>query len=171
MFKYGNQSDLVGYVDASFANNNDRKSTSGFISFFNYGPIMWFSKKQSVVALSSTEAEYIALCLGSKEIVWLRNILKELKLINEDKPILIYEDNQATIMMAKSGSSTKRTKHIDIKYHFIKEQINNGVINLQYCETNSMIADLFTKPLQKIKFQELINRSGMLKAEEDIVKC
>ena len=173
LFKYGNNGELTAYIDAAYANNiNDRKSTSGFIAYYNGCPISWYSKKQQIVATSSTEAEYVALSLGFKTILYLRNILLELNLFDETKSIPLMEDNQATILMANNGSSTKRSKHIDVRYHFCKQQIKLGIINLKYCSTNEMVADMFTKPLEKLKFNQFVPRLGMiiikLKAKEGI---
>jgi len=149
-----NQSNVVGYSDADFAGDiNGRRSCSGFVFILSGGAISWGSKKQSSVALSTAESEYVALCLASQEAVWLRRLVSELcdnSVICE--PIVIFEDNQSTISISKNYIITNKIKHVDIKLHFIKELIGRKELIVKYCPTNLMIADIFTKPLEKIKF-------------------
>jgi hypothetical protein len=155
-----NINNIFGFSDASYAPfKDDRKSIGAYIFMFNNGPISWSSKKQSIVALSSCEAEYIALSDAAKESQWLRNLHYELN--NFINPIIIYEDNQAAIKIAENNMFSNRTKHIDIRYHFIRELIQNNQIKLKYCSTEDMIADALTKGLLKIKFNHLISKMGM----------
>ena len=86
------------------------------------GPISWMSKKQPVIALSTSEAEYVAICAAAQEAVWLRRFLPDLKALPED-PTIIMEDNQGPIVLAKNPIANASTKHIDIKYHYIRETI------------------------------------------------
>ena len=104
----------------------------------------WRSKKQSCVALSTAEAEYMALSSAAQVAVWLRELCKDLnsELTN---PTVIFEDNQAAIKMAKNPQYHGRSKHISIKYHFIREQVSSNLIELRYCRTDDMIADIFTE--------------------------
>jgi len=106
------------------------------------------------VALSSTEAEYIALCLASQEAIWLRKLLENIGFKQSDATTL-YEDNQGTIALAKNPKSHSRTKHIDIKYHYVREAVEEKNIKLVYCSTEGMIADILTKGLPKPKFEQL----------------
>ena len=108
------------------------------------GVVSWASKKQTSIALSSTEAEYVAACLATKEAVWLRSLLADLNFIQEE-PTVVQEDNQGAIAMSKNPKFNARTKHIDIKHHFIREKVENGELVLKYCPTNDMIADMITK--------------------------
>ena len=102
-----------GYVDAAFANADEYKSTTGYVFLSNGGAITWGSRKQTVIALSSTEAEYIALSEASREAMWLRHLYGELGFIQKE-PILILGDNDGSIAMAKNPQFHKRTKHVDI---------------------------------------------------------
>lgn len=111
------------------------------------GTISWSCKKQTCVSLSSTEAEFVALCEAVKEALWIKYVMKDLdrSILN---PITIFEDNQSCIKMFENQKISNRTKHIDIKYHFVKEVINNQEdIILKYCPSKEMIADMMTKPL------------------------
>ena len=105
------------------------------------GTVDWLSKRQPVVALSMTEAEYIALCSASQETVWLNRLLTDIK-APPQTPILIKEDNQGTIAVVNNPISHKRTKHIDIKFHYVCEAFEDNVIDLKYCTTEEMIADI-----------------------------
>ena len=124
------------------------------------GPISWFSKKQAIVALSTSEAEYVALSAATQEVVWLRRLLVDLK-STSNGPTVIMEDNQGAIAIARNPTAHARTKHIDIRYHFIREAVQKGTINLCYCPTNEMIADLLTKPLPRGQFEALRLAMGM----------
>lgn len=133
---------LTGYVDADWASDaEDRKSISGF-AFFVFGQLVsWSSKKQTHVATSSSEAEYVALSSAVSEAVWLSGILDDLKLRSSSTPTTIYEDNQGCIGMAKNCES-KRSKHIDVKHHFIRDHIFNGSVRVEYVRTEEQVADL-----------------------------
>jgi hypothetical protein len=146
-------SKLYGYCDADWAGNQEqRKSTTGYVFMLNGGSVSWLSKLQSTVALSSAEAEYIALCLASQEVTYLNGLLSEID--PQDGPIVIKDDNQACIAMAKNPVLQNRTKHIDIKYHFVRECIQKNLIELEYCPTEEMVADVFTKPVSKSMFHK-----------------
>lgn len=151
---------LVGYVDADWASDiEDRKSVSGF-AFFVFGNLVsWSSKKQTTVATSSSEAEYIALSSAVSEAVWLSGILDDLKLKNSS-PVTIYEDNQGCIGMAKNCES-KRSKHIDVKHHFVRDHISNGNVRIEYVRTEDQLADLFTKPMDAGRLGQLGRRLGI----------
>jgi hypothetical protein len=143
----GNQLCLHAYSDADFAaDTDDRRSTGGYAVFLGSGAISWSSKKQTVVALSSTESEYIALSEVSREVLWTRHFLEEIDIVY-DEPTTIFEDNQGTIAFATNQKSLRRMKHIDVKFHFIRNLIEEGVIRLQYRRTTEMVADIFTKAL------------------------
>ena len=160
--KYSSTSkdELIGYSDADWAGDvDDRKSTSGYA--FELGSIItWRSKKQASTALSTAEAEYLALASCIQEALWLKKLLSDLT-NKVEKSIDIYEDNQSTISMAKNQHSHGRSKHIDIKYHFIKEHCVDGCIQLIYCPTEEMKADMFTKPLYSTQFKKLRALIGM----------
>ena len=153
---------LIGYADADFANDvDDRHSTSGTLFLMVNGPVSWLSKKQPVVALSTAEAEYIALSSATQEAIWFRKLLGQLSEVTEYQPIILKEDNQGAITMAQNHVPHGRTKHIDVKYHFVHEAIQQRLIELKYCPTDNMIADLLTKPLLKGQFEKLRFAMGM----------
>ena len=151
----------VGYSDANWAGDlDDRKSTSGYVFQISNAAICWRSKKQSCVALSTAEAEYMALASATQEAIWLQQLLTDLK----SKPngsMLIFEDNQAAICMAKNAQYHGRAKHIDIKYHFIREHIAKATVKLEYCPSEEMIADIFTKGLSAALFTKLRKMLGV----------
>eukprot|EP00794_Sanderia_malayensis_P021071 gene21071-biopygen14635 len=146
---------LGGFVDADWGSDpNGRKSRSGYIFTLCEVVISWLSKKQTTVALSSTEAEYIAASIATQEAIWLRALLADLK-FTQDTPTLIEEDNQGAIAMSKNPKFHGRTKHVDIKCHFIRNKVENKEILLRYCATNDMVADMLTKALSKNLFKRL----------------
>ena len=162
LFRGGERKNLVGYSDADWAGDRqDRKSTSGYLFQIAGGPISWRSKKkQGSVALSTAEAEYVALSSAAQETVWLRKLISELKNPPEC-PTVILEDNQSAIAMAKNPQFHGRSKHIDIKHHFIRERVSEKEIDLTYCPTDEMVADMLTKGLNKQQFAILRQRAGM----------
>ena len=139
---------------------DDRKSTSGYWFVISSSPVSWKSKKQSSVALSTAEAEYMALASSAQEAVWMRQLSSEIG-IEYTKPVIIYEDNQSAIAMTKNPQFHGRTKHIAIKYLFIREQVNDGTVNIQYCSTKNMLADMLTKPLASTQFSKLCSLIGV----------
>jgi len=158
----GQNSDLtlVGYSDANWGNDPDtRRSTTGYLFYLSGGVITWSSKRQPTVALSSMEAEYMAHAQVTIEAIWLRNLLSELGF--KQKVTTIYEDNQSCIALAKNPIDHQRVKHIDTRYHFIRERIESGEINLEYLPSEDMIADALTKALPKPAFTKLVNKIGL----------
>ena len=151
---------LEGYSDADWASQTHRHSISGYVFRMGDGAVTWSSKKQAIVALSSTEAEYVAQTHAAKELIWLRTILGELNSPFEE-PTTLNCDNQGAIALAKDNKFHARTKHIDIRYHFICEAVVDGSINMQYIPTNDNIADIFTKPLAKAKFERFVEKLGL----------
>lgn len=144
---------ILCYTDADWGSDvTDRKSYSGYVVFLASGPIAWESQKQHCVSLSSMEAEYVALGQGVKEICFIRSILTEIQLaVYVEKPTIIKCDNQGAKFMAENPSSKKRSKHIDIRYHFIREKCKNNEIKLMYVESENNVADIMTKSLSKDK--------------------
>ena len=154
--------DLHSYSDSDWAGDlDDRKSTSGYLFLLSGAPISWRSKKQSTVALSTAEAEYIALSYASQEAMWLRQLISELKFDKSDATVL-YEDNQAAKCMARNGQHHGRSKHIDICCHFVREKVGEGVIALKYCPTDKMLADMLTKGLSSVTFKRLREMTGIV---------
>ena len=159
IFRKSDNFELVGYSDADWAGDVDsRKSTSGYVFLLGGNIISWASKKQPVVALSTTEAEYIALCLATQEAIWLRRLCASVGQA-QTKPTKILEDNQGTISMSRNPRNNSRTKHIDIKYHFVREAVEKNETDIVHCSTQKMVADTLTKGLTKPAFE--IHRNSM----------
>jgi hypothetical protein len=151
---------LKGYSDANWGNDiNTRKSTSGYVFYLGDGVISWSSKRQPTVALSSTEAEYMAITHATKEAIWSRAFLKELGF--PQGTTTIYEDNQSCIALAKNPIHHGRTKHIDIQHHFIREKVESKEIELEYISTDNMVGDAFTKPLPFPKLAKFTSEMGL----------
>lgn len=159
--KDGNKN-CIGFSDADWAgNSDDRKSISGYVFQISGAAVSWKSKKQQCVALSTAEAEYMALSFAAQEAIWMKQLVTDLNISCGTDSVLIFEDNQAAMCIAKNPQYHGRSKHIDIKYHFIREQIINGNIKLKYCATQDMVADIFTKALSKDKFVKLRDMTGV----------
>ena len=138
---------MIGYVDSDFAGDtNDRKSQTGYVFWWNGCPISWRSQKQSVVALSSTEAELVAAVEATREAVAIRTLLGELG-IEPSRATAIFEDNNGALLLSKGHIGGARTKHISIKYHYVAEQSRKGVISLVRVDSQNNHADPLTKPL------------------------
>ena len=161
--KFGSSGGVEGFSDANWGNDiDDRHSICGYAFTLNGGAISWSSKKQSVVALSSTEAEYIAITHAAKEATWVRHLLSELySPLVLNYPIILYSDNKSAIELVKNATFHSRTKHIAIRYHYVCEAYNDGVIFLDHRGTEDMPADVFTKPLIRIKLNKFARLLGL----------
>ena len=147
--------DLLCYSDSDWASDVEtRRSTTGYIFILSGAPISWKSRLQPTVALSSTEAEYMALSATTQESIHIRNVCLDLKAISSGH-ITIFGDNQGSIAMAKNPVNHKTAKHIAIRHHFVREKVDSGEVNLEYCPTESMFADFLTKALSKVVFYKL----------------
>ncbi len=149
---------LVGYADADFASDVDtRKSVSGHIFTFDGSPVAWKSKRQRITATSTAEAEYIALSECGKSSLALNNIIQEIT--NENPfPTKIYEDNRAAMTIANGESSGKRTKHIDVKHHHVKDLVRSKKIYVTKISLEEQLADIFTKPLPRERHKRLTSQ-------------
>ena len=160
---YGKQTtlDLIGYTDADFAGDKmDRKSTSGTCQFLGGSLVSWSSRKQTSVALSTAEAEYVAAGSCCTQILWMVQTLKDYDLEFTKVPIMC--DNSSAIMISKNPVLHSRTKHIEIRHHFIRDHVEKGHVELIHIDTNNQIADIFTKPLSSQQHIELRFKLGML---------
>ena len=156
-------SGLTGYSDAEWAGDTStRKSTFGFVFLYGGGAISWASRKQTCVTLLSMEAEYVALSEASQELVWLRGLLEEMD-NPQDKPTRMLEDNQSCKTFVGSEKTIRRSNHIETRGHFVKDLCDRGVLKLEFCPTEDMVADIFTKPLGATKQRKF---SGMLGLSE-----
>ncbi|GJS22035.1 retrovirus-related pol polyprotein from transposon TNT 1-94 [Tanacetum coccineum] len=156
----GSGFDLTAFSDADHAGCLDtRKSTSGGIQFLGDKLVSWMSKKQDCTAMSSAEAEYVALSASCAQVMWMRTQLQDYG-FNYNK-IPLYCDSQSAIAISCNPVQHSRTKHIHTRYHFIKEQVENGIIELYFVRTEYQLADMFTKALPEERFQYLVRRIGM----------
>lgn len=148
-------SPLIGYADADWGNDGeDRRSISGFTFKIHDATVSWTTRKQNTVALSSTEAEYVSLSQAACEAIWLRNVLQEFG-VDISEPTRIFEDNQSCIRIAEEPRDHRRMKHVDIRFHFIRECIQNKIIRPVYVSTKEQVADIFTKGLPAGPFAHL----------------
>ena len=149
--------------DADWAgDHNDRKSTSGYVFQLSGAAVSWRSKKQSCVALSTAEAEYVALSSATQEAIWMKQLVSSILQERSEKPIVVYEDNKSAICMTKHQQFHGRSKHIDIRHHFVREKVAANEVEVRYCKSVDMIADIFTKPLSAPKFNKLKTMLGMV---------
>ncbi|GAA5920625.1 hypothetical protein JCM5296_007290, partial [Sporobolomyces johnsonii] len=152
---------LTAYSDADWAACLDtRRSTTGNVILLAGGPIDWISRRQQTVATSTSQAEYQALAETGGQIVFLRGLLDELGFRQAD-PTLLRGDNQASHAMAKASSSHRYTRHVDIKYHYIRELVDAGVVSISYITTHDMLADVFTKGLGRDLHLRFVRAMGL----------
>ncbi|KAG8492016.1 hypothetical protein CXB51_015329 [Gossypium anomalum] len=152
---------VIGYVDSDYAGDLDkRRSSTGYVFTFAGGPISWKSTLQSTVALSTTEAKYMAVTEAAKEALWLQGMVKTLGLVQEH--INLYCDSQSAIHLAKNQVYHARTKHIDVRFHFVREIINEGKICLQKIKTADNPTNMMTKVVTATKFKHCLNLINIL---------
>lgn len=161
LFSGTGRAKFVGYTDADYAGCIDsRRSTSGFI-FLHLGcAVAWGSRRQQCTALSTTEAEYIAASDASKEAIWLRRLLIQIDFLPSG-PVRLLCDNESAIRLVHNPTHHQRTKHIDVRFHFIREKQANGEIDINYVTTTHQLADILTKPLAAPQFSFLRSRIGI----------
>lgn len=137
---------LYGYCDADHASDpTDRKSVTGYVFIIQDAAISWNSKKQQTIALSTTEAEYMSMSAATQEAIWLRGLHNEL--FGEKLACIIHCDNKGAIHLANTTAHHPRTKHIDLRHHFIRDNVAKGVVKFDYVKTAEMLADFLTKPV------------------------
>jgi PDZ domain-containing secreted protein len=152
---------LEAYSDSDWANDRiDRKSNTGWLVTMNGGAISWNCRKQSMVTMSSAEAEYVALTETTKEVAWIKRVAEQFG-FNSHKPTKIHTDSQSAIAMVNNRNFSSRTKHIDVRFHYIREQKEKKTIELEYCPTETNIADLMTKPLGGVRTKMLRELAGL----------
>ncbi|GKC41055.1 hypothetical protein Tco_1053439 [Tanacetum coccineum] len=152
--------ELIAYSDADLAGcNDDCKSTSGGIQFLGDKLVSWSSKKQDCTSMSNAEAEYVSLYACCSQVIWMRTQLLDYGF--QYNKIQMYCDSQSAIVISCNPVQHSRTKHINIRYHFIKEHVEKDTIELYFVVTEYHLADLFTKSLSKERFEYLVHRIGM----------
>jgi hypothetical protein len=148
---YSRDTDLtpLAYVDADYGGCRDtRRSTSGYVFMMAGGPVTWSSKRQATVALSTVEAEYVAMSRCAQQMVWMQTWLGEVE-IGYDIPGIIRGDSRGAIALAKTTKDHGKVKHIDIRHHYLRELVKSGVISFEQLASADNLADLFTKPLAR----------------------
>jgi hypothetical protein len=152
---------LIGYVDSDWASDkNDRRSITGYVFLICGGAVSWSSKKQHSTAQSSTEAKYMAGAHAAKKVAWLRTFLSEIgRILNSPTRLLV--DNQSAIALTKNPEFHNRTKHIAVRYHFIREKMEEGELAPEYVPTNEQVVDILTKGLPKAKFVKFTAGMGL----------
>ncbi len=158
-----NETDVFGYCDSDWAGDvSDRKSTSAYVFMRSGSAISWCSKKQTIVATSSCEAEYISMSSACNEGIWMKRLFSDIPVDTDlSKGITILSDSQSGIKLAENESINRRNKHIDINYHFVRQVTEDGQVVLEYIPTSEMVADMLTKPLGRIQFEKLRHLCGM----------
>ncbi|XP_019091020.1 PREDICTED: uncharacterized protein LOC109128653 [Camelina sativa] len=146
-FQKTNQTELIGFSDSDWAGcKEDMRSTTGMCFTLGSGMFTWQTQKQDIIGQSTAEAKYMALSSATNHAVWLKRLLGEMK-VDTDKGVPIYCDNTSAITIGRNLVQHWRTKHIQIRYHIVREAEREGVINLRYCSGEGQIADILTKPL------------------------
>ena len=154
--------ELEAYCDADYAASEGRKSTMAFLFKWAGAAVSWMSKFEPTVAISSTEAEYMALLQAVKESIWIQRFLKELgrqSMVKNGNRIM--EDNQGAIALAHNPEYHARTKQIDVQYRFVRECVEMGKVKLVYCPTEEMVADTLTKALARDRHWDLVSKMGL----------
>jgi hypothetical protein len=161
---YADDQLLFAYSDSSYAEEKDYKSVGGYATILGGAAVSWKSTKQSIVAQSSMEAEYIALAEAAKEVEWLRKLQQEVFPKANLLPTKIYEDNQSAIALAKNPLHSSRSKHIAVRFHRIQELVNDKVIQIIYKPTQDMVADIMTKSLNRNLHARFVAGLGLVPA-------
>ena len=165
-YKFGGNLDLKVFIDADWAGNiDDRKNTSGGAFFLGKRLVSWTSKKQNCTSQSTAEVEYVAAVVNCSNIVWFKQILEGMKMEIKE-PVVMFCDNTSAINICKNPVMHSKTKHIAIKYHFVRELVQVKEVRLEYVHTKEQIADIFTKPLPKDAFLYLRGKLGVTPLSE-----
>ncbi|XP_071712333.1 secreted RxLR effector protein 161-like [Rutidosis leptorrhynchoides] len=163
-YKRGCSSKLIGYTDSDYAGDvEDSKSTSGYVFMMCGGAVAWSSRKQPIVTLSTTKAEFVAAVSFATQAIWMQKILKEIGHEQSDG-VIIMCDNNSTIQLSRNPVFNGRTKHIRVRYHWLRDLTKEGVIYLEFCGTHDQLADIMTKQIKVESFQKLRLAMGICAA-------
>lgn len=156
--------EIIGYSDSDFAGCQDsRKSTTGYIFLLAGGAIAWKSAKQTLIASSTMEAEFVACYEASNQAIWLRNFISGLRVVGRvDRPLRLFCDNNAAVLYSNNNRSSSKSRHIDIKFLVVKERVQSGSVSIEHIGTDFMVADPLTKALTPRVFQEHVARMGVI---------
>jgi len=161
MFSKNAHLKIEGYTDADWAGNIlDRKSTSGYFTFVGGNLVTWRSKKQKVVARSSAEAEFRGMAKGLCELIWLRSLLTEVG-FPPDSAMNLFCDNKAAIDISHNPIQHDRTKHVEVDRHFIKQNLEERIIQFPFVKSEDQLADILTKAVSSINFYHSLNKLGV----------
>ena len=159
--------ELIGYSDADYAGDkSSSRSTSGILFTLNGTPITWTSKRQTLIALSSTESEYVALATACKEGIWLRNLFSEMSYFSWTQELTIHADSQSAMRLAENPEFHDRTKHIAVRWHFIRWLVATKQVAVEYTESKSLVADALTKALPAGPFWEKVKQMNLTEKSE-----
>ncbi len=157
----GTAKEMEGYADADGSMMEDRRAISGYAFIINGGAVSWSTKKQEIVSLSTTESEYIAATYAAKEALWLRSLI--FQIFSTSFPATtLFSNNQSAIVLTKEHQYHARTKHIDVRYHFIRWIIEEGKLQLIYCPTHEMVANTLMKALPSAKVKHFATALGLV---------
>lgn len=156
--------EIVGYTDSDLGGClDDRKSTSGYIFMLAGGAISWKSKKQTLVASSTMQAEFIACFAAATHAVWLRNLVTGLRIVDSiARPLRIFCDNSAAVFHTKNNKTSSGSKHLELKYLTVRDLVKEGAIVVEHIDTDSMLADPLTKGLRPVVFKRHVENMGIV---------
>lgn len=161
LYKRGGAEKLVAFTDSDYVGDLEgRKSTSGYVFLMNDAAVAWSSKKQPIVTLSTTEAEFIAAAGCACQAIWMRRILSDIGYTQEGSTTIMC-DSSSAIKLSKNPVMHGRSKHIDVRFHFLRDLTKEGVVELVHCGTHDQIADVLTKPLKLEVFRGLREQLGV----------
>ena len=166
IYRYTDTLEVVGFSDSDYVGCvNDKKSTSGYIFMMVEGAVSWKSVKQTLTTSSTMEVEYVACYKATCYEIWLRNFISTLEVVHSiSRPLKLFCDNFVVISFSRNTRSTSRSKHIDVKFLFVKEKVAESLILVEHTLMTSKLADLLTKGLPICVFQEHVTRMGLLGA-------
>jgi hypothetical protein len=167
-YKKGEAEELLAFTDSDYAGDiKDRKSTYGYVFLMNSGAVAWSSRKQPLVMLSTTEAEFVAVANCACQTIWMRRILEKIGYQQEGSTVIM-SDSSSAIKISKNPIMHGRSKHKDVRFHFLRNLVKDGVIKLEFCGTKKQVADVMTKPLKLDQFQKLRQMPGVCEVSDKL---